>query len=118
MIDDLVDLVLIHFEEVGVDPAAHAEFTAAIEREPRLLLRFMGLSRERDRQAVALVAQREAVPADDARAEATITILSTLIRSAGDKYVDPTNSREFSTILRDDLAALRTVLTPTAARKA
>src|SRR5687768_6403926 len=53
VIDDLVDLVIDHFEKAGVDQQSHASFHAAIEREPRLLVSFMGLTRERDRQAMA-----------------------------------------------------------------
>lgn len=118
VLDDLVDLVIDHFEAAGVDPTGHAEFLAAIEREPRLLLRFIGVSRDRDRQAVELVALRESVAPDDPRAEAAVNVLSTLIRTTGDSFLDPRNTREFAVILRESLAALRTVLASPSPRKA
>jgi AcrR family transcriptional regulator len=118
VLDDLVDLVIDHFEAVGVDSVAHAEFVAAIEREPRLLLRFMGISRDRDRQVVELVALREKTGTDDPHVEASVSILSTLIRTAGDAFLDPDNTRDFADILRESLAAMRTVLASPTPRKA
>lgn len=119
VIDDLVDLVIGHFEATGHDHTAHAEFIAAIEREPRLLLRFMGATREREKQAVALVASRENVPADDPRAEAVVGVLSTLLKHAGERYLDPAGTHDFSSTLRNHLAALRVVMAPpTPPRKA
>ena len=118
VVDDLVDLVISHFETTGHDHHGHAEFTAALEREPRLLLRFMGATRERERQAVALVASREGVAGDDPRAEAAVSILSTLMRHAGERYLDPAGSHDFSSTLRSHLTALRAVMAPTSPRKA
>jgi len=118
VLDDLVDLVIDHFEAVGVDSIGHAEFVAAMEREPRLLLSFMGVSRDRDRQVVELVALRENVGTDDPHAEASVSILSTLIRAAGDTFLDPANTRDLAVILRGSLAAMRTVLAPPTPRKA
>lgn len=112
VIDDLVALVIDHFEATGHDHAGHAEFIAAIEREPRLLLRFMGATREREKQAIALVASRENVPADDPRAEAVVGILSTLLKHAGEAYLDPAGTEDFSSTLRNHLAALRVVMAP------
>jgi len=110
VVDDLIELVIEHFEGMDLDPASHLEFHAALEREPQLLLRFMGVSRERDRQAVALVAKRENVPVDDVRAQSAVSVLSALLKTAGDRYLDPTNSVDFSSLIRNDLAAFRDVL--------
>ena len=110
VLDDLVDLVIDHFEAVGVDAVAHAEFVAAVEREPRLLLTFMGISRDRDRRIVELVALRENVRIDDPLAEASVNLFSTLIRTAGDTFLAPANTRDFAVILREALAAMRAVL--------
>jgi len=118
VLDDLVDLVIDHFEAVGVDAVAHAEFVAAVEREPRLLLRFMGISRDRDRQVVELVALREKTGTDDPHVEASVSILSTLIRTSGDAFLDPGNTREFAAILRGSLSAMRAVLASPTPRKA
>jgi AcrR family transcriptional regulator len=118
VVDDLIDMVIDHFEGFDLDPAAHLEFHAALEREPQLLLRAMGVSRERDRQAIALVARREGVAPTDPRAEAAVSVLSAVLKSAGERYLDPANSLDFSTHIRNDLAAIRDVLAPPAPRKA
>ena len=110
VVDDLIELVIEHFEGMDLDPASHLEFHAALEREPQLLLRFMGVSRERDRQAVALVAKRENVPVDDVRAQGAVSVLSALLKSAGDRYLNPANAVDFSSLIRNDLAAFRDVL--------
>ena len=110
VVDDLIELVIEHFEGMDLDPASHLEFHAALEREPQLLLRFMGVSRERDRQAVALVAKRENVPVDDIRAQGAVSVLSALLKSAGDRYLNPANAIDFSSLIRNDLAAFRDVL--------
>ena len=110
VVDDLIELVIEHFEGMDLDPASHLEFHAALEREPQLLLRFMGVSRERDRQAVALVAKRENVPVDDIRAQGAVSVLSALLKSAGDRYLNPANAVDFSSLIRNDLAAFRDVL--------
>jgi AcrR family transcriptional regulator len=118
VIDDMVDLIVEHFSSAGVDSTVHAEFMAAVDREPRLLLRFIGATRDRDRQVTAIVAQREGVALDDPRAEASVNVLSTLIRTAGEKFLDPAHPQEFEPALRDSLAAMRLVLATTTPRKA
>lgn len=112
VIDDLADLVIAHFGAVEHDADEHATFFSAIEREPRLFIKFMGATRERERMAVALVASREGVDVNDPRAEAVIHVLSTLLKNTGERFLDPANSSDFSTILRAHLDALRVVLAP------
>ena len=118
VIDDLVDIVIEHFSGAGLDVAGHGEFMAAIEREPKLLVRFIGVTRDREREAMALVAVREGVSADDPRAEAAINVLTTIIRSAGDQFFAPDNTSDVSSLMLDSLAALRVVLAPSPPRKA
>ncbi|MFP7834503.1 TetR family transcriptional regulator [Marisediminicola sp. LYQ134] len=118
VVDDLVDLVVAHFENATIDLATHLEFMSALEREPRLLARFMGITRERDRQVAAFVAQREGVEPTDARALAAVALLSTLLRQASEHLFDPADSREFADIITDLLAAFCAVTPNTAPRKA
>ncbi|RXZ71215.1 TetR family transcriptional regulator [Agromyces albus] len=118
VIDDFVALIIEHFETAGIDASGHASLVAAIEREPRLLLRFIGMTRERDRQSVSLIASREGVAPNDLRAEAAVAVISTLTRSAAERYLDPANAREFAPILREQLSALRAVLGASSPRKA
>jgi AcrR family transcriptional regulator len=110
VIEDLVELVGVHFGGDGIDRAGHSDFRRALEREPRLMARFIGISRERDRQAAALIAERESVAPDDPRAEAAVSIVSSLLRSAREQLVHPDNKRDFSTILNDSLTLFRSLL--------
>jgi AcrR family transcriptional regulator len=118
VLDDLVEMAIVHFDDAHIDSAEHGEFLQAIEREPRLLARFIGVTREREREAVAMVARRQGVDADDPRATATVTVLSALLRSTGDRLLDPTNVHDFSFLLTETLAAFRDVLAAPIPRKA
>ena len=110
VLDDLVELVIAQFDAAGADAVGHGDLIAAIEREPRLLVRLMGLTRERERNAIALIAQREGTAVDDLRNEAVVAILSTLIRSSSDRLLAPDNNRTFSELITERLATLRDVL--------
>ena len=121
ILDDLVALVITHFGQAEEHAVVHREFLAAMEREPHLLIRFIGITRERERQLIALVARRQRVEASDPRAEASINVLSTLMRTTADRFMDPANAHEphdFSTILTTSLAAARVVLASPSPRKA
>ena len=118
VIDDLIELVKVQFDRTDLSPESHAQLIAAIDREPKLLTRFLGAGRERERQAIEMIAAREGVGLDDPRAEAIVGILSALLRTAGERYLDPKNTQPFGVILDTALDAVRTVLTPTQSRKA
>ncbi|QWT24150.1 TetR/AcrR family transcriptional regulator [Subtercola sp. PAMC28395] len=111
VIDDLIALIVQHVESSDLVAAEHTVFWLALEREPHLMVRFIGISRERDRQAAAFIAEREGVSPDDPHARAVVSILSTLLRSAGEELFDPSNTREFSEIINEALTAYRSVLT-------
>ena len=113
VLDDFLELVVANFESAGVDAAGHAQLIAAIDREPKLLVRAMGLNRERERQAAELVAAREGVPVTDARAQASVNLISTLLKITAEQFLAPDNLRQFSDLLNDHLTAMRTVLAPT-----
>jgi AcrR family transcriptional regulator len=117
-LQDLVDLVVAHMDAAELDVAGHSDFIQALEREPRLLARFIGVSRERERELAKLVARREGVAEDDPRAEAVVSMLSTLLRSSGERLLAPGNSREFSALLIETLATYRVVFAATTDRKA
>ena len=109
-LQDLVDLAVAHIESDDVDALTHTHFMAALEREPRLLSRFIGVSRERERQMRTLIAKREGVAEDDPRAAAVVSIMATLMQSSAQRFVDPANTQDFAAILTTSLAAFRTVL--------
>jgi AcrR family transcriptional regulator len=111
VVDDLVGLIVRHFDAVGADAQEHASFVATLEAEPRLLVRFIGVSRERERALVELIADREGVGPDDPTANAAVGILSTLIRIASEAFIAPGNTGDFSSHLTSTLAAFRAALT-------
>jgi len=118
VIDDLVELAAEHAQAAGFSPRAHADFFRAVEREPRLLTRFIGLTREREEVLIELVAAREGVSTDDLRVRAAVQVFSTVLRSAGDRIHDPRASVDFATAVHDSLAAIRAVTATPAAHKA
>ena len=117
LIDEVVELMIAHFEAGHVDPAAHRELMAALEREPRLLVRFIGITRDNERFLASLIAEREGVGADDPRVRATVGILSALMKSTAERLIDSSATDDFSTILRTSLAAFRAVLASPQPRK-
>jgi len=110
VLSDLVALAIEHIESDDLRPREHADLMAALEREPRLLARFIGMSRDRDRQLRGLVAERQGVSVDDARVVATVSILGSLMKSSGETFVDPANDTDFATILTTSFSAMRLVL--------
>lgn len=118
VIDDLVELLAAHFEASDIILSDHGDFLRSLEREPKLLARFVGTSRDRERDAQRLVATRQGVAENDLRAQAVITVFSTMLRSAGERLIGPSNTRTFPELLTDSLAAAREVLAVTNPRKA
>jgi AcrR family transcriptional regulator len=110
VVDDLIRIAVEHVRETEFGFTEHAEFITAVSREPKLLARFMSITREREQQLAELVATREGVPTDDARARAAVHVVATVLRSAGDRILDPRGGGDFATAITDSLAALRVVL--------
>jgi AcrR family transcriptional regulator len=117
VVDDLVMIAAQHAEDAGLTAADHVVLMAVLEREPRLLARFMGQGRERETALLELIALREGVGTDDIRARACIQAFLTVLREVGERLSDPRVAENFRAALLDSLAALRDVLVPSA-RKA
>ncbi len=111
VVDDLISIAVEHVRETEHSLDEHAEFITAIGREPKLLARFMSVTREREQQIAELIAAREGVPTSDPRARAAVLIVGTVLRGAGDSILDPADGRDFAAAITDSLAALRAVLT-------
>ncbi|HEV7951735.1 MAG TPA: TetR family transcriptional regulator [Glaciihabitans sp.] len=118
VVDDVIDLVIEHVDAAGLNVEKHTELVRAIEREPRLLARFMGLGRERDAEVAALISRREGVPVGDLKVQACIAVMSAVTRSAADRVLDPQTTIDFKSALTDSLAAIRAVLDTSPPRKA
>lgn len=112
VVDDLIRIAVEYVRETEHSLTEHAEFITAVAREPKLLARFMSVTREREQQLSELVAAREGVPSDDARARAAVHVVATVLRSAGERILDPRGNGDFATAITDSLAALREVLSP------
>lgn len=113
VVDDLVDIVVGHTREIGLDLAAHTDLIAAITREPKLLARFMDITREREQQIGEMVAFREGTSADDVRVRAVVQIVASALRMTGERILDPRFAGDFGDTLLEHVAAIRAVLDPT-----
>ena len=118
VVDDLLGFIAAYLHDTGHDMTEHTRFMTLLEREPRLLTRFIGLGREREAQLAELVALREGVPAADARVRASVDVFSTVMRSTADRLSDPRVSADFGAALLETLTALREVLAPARPGKA
>jgi AcrR family transcriptional regulator len=116
VVDDLVELASIHFDTAH-DAVAHADLIRAIEREPRLLARFIGMSRDRETQLAELIAAREGAGTRDAAVRAAVAVISALMRSAGERFIETDGPDDLATTLTTSLAAMRAVLADPTPRK-
>jgi AcrR family transcriptional regulator len=111
VLDDLVDLAADHASTVGLGAEEHAELMRVLDREPRILARFIGLSRQREKQILELIAHREGVSTDDRRAKAALNLFTTVIRSTGECLPDPEVAADFGAALHTTVAIMRDILT-------
>ena len=110
VVDDLITLIAEYAVDAGLDADEHLELMRAVDREPRLLARFIGMSRERETQLLELVALREGVDTGDVRARACVDVVSTILRSSAERLLQPGGAESFGAALTTSLAALREVL--------
>ena len=114
VVDDLVEISAQFAKALDSGVAEHTDFIRAIDREPRLLARALGMNREREQQLAELVAARESVSTNDPHVRASIAVFGALARSSVEQLMMPGSSVDFHTALLTSLAALRDVLaTPT-----
>ena len=111
VLDDLVDLAASHASTASLGAEELAELMRVLDREPRILARFIGLSRERDQQVLELIAHREGVSTSDRTAVATRDLFVTVIRSTGERLPDPEVAADFGAALRQTVAVMRGILT-------
>jgi AcrR family transcriptional regulator len=116
VVDDLVSFAVRYADSTGHDIAEHIQFMAVLEREPRLLARFIGIGRERETALVELVALREGVAVDDPRPRASVDVVSTVMRSTAARLSDPRVAADFGAALTESLAAIRAVFTSSAGK--
>jgi AcrR family transcriptional regulator len=118
VVDDLIELITDYVHSAGLDASEHIELHRAVEREPRLLARFIGMGREREAELTALIAVRENVAPDDPHVRACVAVLNAILRSSGDRLLDRNVADNFGSTLADSLDAIRVVLDTSTPRKA
>jgi AcrR family transcriptional regulator len=118
VVDDLIELISEYVHAAGLDAAEHIELHRAVEREPRLLARFIGVSREREAELAGLIAVRENVAPDDPHVRACVAVLIATLRLTGDRLIDYGVADNFGSSLNDSLATIRDVLDIPTTRKA
>ncbi len=117
VLDDLIDLGAEFSAAMDFGASEHSDFIAAIEREPRLLARALGMNREREQQLAELVAAREGVATSEPRVRATIIVFSSMARMAVEELLASGTAGDFGSTLTTSLAALRDVLAQPTTRK-
>lgn len=117
VIDDLISLAGEVLSMTAFSPEEHWQVMRAIEREPKLLARFMGAGREREELLLAIVAEREGVAVDDPHARAAVEIVVLALRSTGARLSDPRVAADIGGALLDTVTALRAVLVSPAHEK-
>jgi AcrR family transcriptional regulator len=110
VVDDFIELAVEHVRLSGLDADEHRILIAAIDREPRLLARFIGMGRERELQLAELIAARENVSVDDVHVRAVVNLIATLLRSTGESLLETGSAENFGVALHESLAAVRAVL--------
>jgi AcrR family transcriptional regulator len=118
VVEDLIELISDYVHSAGLDATEHIELHRAVEREPRLLARFVGMGREREAELAGLIATREGVSPDDPHVRACVAVLNAVLRSTGDRLLDRSVADNFGATLTDSLDAIRVVLETTTPRKA
>ena len=117
VLDDLVAVAIAHTAFEAHDAVAHAEFFAMLDREPKLLSRVIGLTRDREQALATTIARREGVPTDDIRAHAVVGLFSTILRLTVERSLRPGAPTDFADALHSTLAASREVAVSLPPRK-
>jgi len=118
VLDDFIELASEAVSSSDMDAEQHRVLMVAIEREPRLLARFLGMGREREIEIATLIALREGVPVDSPQVGAVVTLIATMMRATVDKLITTGSTEDFGDSLRNSLAAIRAVLELPTPRKA
>lgn len=87
LLPDLAELMIGRWEALGLGSQDIDALLAAIEAEPRLLGRTLQMTREQEKDDIALVEQREQLPAGDLRAGMVVHLLGTVLRGAVEEHL-------------------------------
>jgi AcrR family transcriptional regulator len=110
LVDDFASLIVARWQLLGITPESAREFFAALDREPKLLARFVNLSREHERADIVLVEVREGLAPGDPRASTLVHLMGALLRVSAEELLSSTSGGSFQLIFERRLAAARELL--------
>lgn len=87
LLADLVTLWSARWAQFDLERETASVLAVAVQREPRLVARMLEHLALQEREDVALVCEREGLPADDLRAAAAVQLVDAIARAATMEYL-------------------------------
>jgi AcrR family transcriptional regulator len=113
LLDDFVALLIARWESLDMTRHDNArDLFDAVDREPKLLTRMLGISREREQADVALVERREGLEPGDIRGTTLVHLVASLARACGADVLAGTSPFPFTELLGRRIGAARELLIP------
>jgi AcrR family transcriptional regulator len=109
LLADLAELMITRWEALGMGAGDVDALVAAIQHAPRLVGRAMQISRDQERDDIALVEQREGLPAGDLRAGTVVHLLGSILRGAVEESFAGSGREPLRAVFARRLAAARSV---------
>ncbi|MGW6173922.1 TetR/AcrR family transcriptional regulator [Arthrobacter sp. NPDC055138] len=106
---DFIELAVGMMESMAMTRAEVIALKDAITAEPRLMEKAMHGSSAAEQHYVAMLAERESLPADDPRLQLAIGAMASVAKYAGTVFFAPENSRSYRDILTSAIEALAAV---------
>ncbi|MFT4471577.1 TetR/AcrR family transcriptional regulator [Arthrobacter sulfonylureivorans] len=106
---DFIELAVGMMESMAMTRAEVVALKDAITAEPRLMEQAMHGSSAVEQHYVAMLAERESLPADDPRLQMAIGAMASVAKYAGTMFFAPDNSRSYRDILTSAIEALAAV---------
>lgn len=109
LLTDLVRLSLDLSEQMNASEAETRQLIAVIQKEPQLMLRFIGASEQREAEFARMLAARENVPPDHPVVRMAVLLLGSIARKTSAAYFSESNTRRYRDMLLENVAAARTL---------
>src|SRR3954447_18621354 len=110
LLDALAGMTIEHIRLIPASPEQAGAFVAAISREPALMQRMIRSGGERERKLIALVEEREGLPAGARRAELAVLLQEAMMRSSWERFMAPGNTRAMEDLIGEAVAVSRGLL--------
>ncbi|UNK45016.1 TetR/AcrR family transcriptional regulator [Arthrobacter sulfonylureivorans] len=106
---DFIELAVGMMESMAMTRSEVVALKEAITAEPRLMEKAMHGSSAAEQHYVAMLAERESLPADDPRLQMAIGAMASVAKYAGTLFFAPDNTRSYRDILTSAIEALAAV---------